>query len=107
MSGWDAFAARPSIPAWMLAELDALRTALPGYDVIITSHSPTWRFEAIRRGAGGPGPWCVISSDPGDLWWELAGRLRPAAVDRDPAGHALAMARLTINTPPRRGIPPH
>ena len=53
MSGWDAFAARPSVPAWMLAELDVLRAALPGYDVIITSHSPTWRFEAIRRGAAG------------------------------------------------------
>jgi len=106
MSGRDVFAGRPSVPAWMAAELDALRTALPGYDVIITSHSPTWRFEATRRDAGGPGPWCVISSDPGDLWWELARRLRPAAVERDPAGHALAMARLTTNTPSRRGTPP-
>ncbi len=81
---WDVFAARPSVPPWMLAELDALRAALPGYDVIITSHSPVWRFEAIRRHAGGPGPWCVISTDPGDLWWELAGRLRPPAYARAP-----------------------
>jgi len=83
MSEWDVFAGRPGVPAWMLAELEALRAALPGYDVIITSHSPTWRFEATRRDADGPGPWCVISSVPGDLWWELAGRLRPAALDRD------------------------
>ena len=47
-----------------------LRVALPGYDVIITSHSPRYRFEAIRR-RDETGPWCVISTDPGDLWREL------------------------------------
>jgi len=36
----------------------ALRAALPGYDVTITSHSPAHRFEAIRRG-NGPGTCCV------------------------------------------------
>ena len=44
----------------------------------LASHSPTHRFEATRRG-NGPGPWCVISSDPADHWHELAGRARPAA----------------------------
>ena len=77
MTRREIFAARPSPPPWMVAELEALRAALPGYDVIITSHTPSWRFEAIRRHADRPGPWCVISSDPGDLWWHLAGRLRP------------------------------
>lgn len=106
MSHTDApFAARSSVPGWMVAELDALRAALPGYDVIITSHSPAWRFEAIRRDDDAPGPWCVISSDPGDLWWELAGRIRPSALDGDHVDRALALARLTINSPPRTGIP--
>jgi hypothetical protein len=54
----------------MLAELSQLRAALPDYDVIVTSRSLTYRFEAIRR-RGGPGPWCVISTDPADLWREL------------------------------------
>ena len=56
----------------MLAELAALRAALPGYDVIVTSRSPGYRFEAVRRRTDGPGPWCVISGDAGDLWRELA-----------------------------------
>jgi len=84
VTGREVFAARPSPPSWMLAELEALRAALPGYDVIITSQSPTWRFEAIRRHADGPGPWCVISSDPADLWRHLAGRPRPVLTARAP-----------------------
>ena len=68
----------------MLAEL----AALPGYDVIITSHGPTWRFEAIRHRDGGPGPWCVITSDPGDLWWHLARRLRLVDTARASPGAA-------------------
>ncbi len=85
MTRREIFAARRSPPPpWMVAELEALRAALPGYDVIITSHTPTWRFEAIRRHADRPGPWCVISSDPGDLWWHLAGRLRPPVTARVP-----------------------
>jgi hypothetical protein len=61
---------RVSLPPGTLTELAALRAALPGYDVIMTSHSPRYRSEAIRRGDG-PGTWCVISSDPADLWREL------------------------------------
>jgi hypothetical protein len=78
-SAWDVFTRRPAPTPGMLAELSQLRAALPGYDVIVTSHSPAYRFEAIRRpGAPGPGPepWCVISADPADLWRELAARTR-------------------------------
>lgn len=46
--------------------------------MIVTSHSLRYRFEAIRR-ASGPGPWCVISSDPADLWRELAPCIRSGA----------------------------
>ena len=73
MTGRDVFTGQASVPARMLAELAALRTALPGYDVILTSHTPAIRYEAIHR-TDGPGPWCVISSNPADLWRELAPR---------------------------------
>jgi hypothetical protein len=64
----------------MLAELSRLRVARPGYDVIVTSHSPDWWFEATRRpGTPATGPWCVISTDPTDLWRELAGCTRYGA----------------------------
>ena len=72
---WDVFARRPALTPGMLAELSQLRAALPGYDVIVTRHGPAYRYEAIRRpGAPAGGPWCVISSNPADLWHELAGR---------------------------------
>jgi hypothetical protein len=67
---WEAFGCRPAAPPDMLAELARLQAALPGYDVTITSHAPGYRFEAIRR-RNGPGPCCLISSDPADLWREL------------------------------------
>jgi hypothetical protein len=71
---------RPAPTPGMLAELSQLRAALPGYDVIITSHSPGYRYEAIRRpGAPQDGPWCVISTNPADLWHELAACTRPGA----------------------------
>jgi hypothetical protein len=105
---WDVFTGSATVPPGALAELAALRAALPGYDVTITSHGPTHRFEAACRG-NGPGTCCIISSDPADLWHELAGRARPAALDGDDLDRALLMARLTISTPqngaeaPRRG----
>jgi hypothetical protein len=70
-------------PPDMLAELARLSADLPGYDVIMTRRGCSRRFEAIRR-PGGPeaGPWCVISTDPADLWRELASwtraRCRPS-----------------------------
>jgi hypothetical protein len=73
----------------MLAELSQLRAALPGYDVIVTSHSPDSRFEATRcPGTPATGPWCVISTDPADLWRELAGCTRCGANTGRPAARA-------------------
>ena len=104
MTGWDVLTGRASVPPGMLAELAALRAALPGYDVILTSHSPACRFEATRRNQG-PGTWCVVSSDPADLWRELAGRAPPAAPDSDEPDRVLPAAR-TIGSPLSRCIPP-
>jgi hypothetical protein len=69
----DVHTRRPAPTPGMLAQLDRLRAALPSYDVTLTSHSGSYRFEAIRR-TDGPqaGPWCVISADPADLWRELS-----------------------------------
>jgi hypothetical protein len=73
----------------MLAELSRLRAALPGYDVIVTSPSPGWRFEAIRRpGSTGPRPWCLISTDPADIWHELIPNTRYGASTGTPAARA-------------------
>jgi hypothetical protein len=70
---WDVLTHRPALTPGMLAELAQLRAALPGYDVVVTCHSATCRFEATSRpGRTGPGPWCVISTDSADLWRELA-----------------------------------
>ena len=104
MTVWDVFTGSPAVPPGALAELAALRAALPGYDVTITSHSRTHRFEATRR-TSGPGPWCLISSDPADLWHELGDRARPAALDGDRLDRALLMARLTIGACPLSRIP--
>jgi hypothetical protein len=104
MTTWDVFTGSVTVPSGALAELAALRTALPGYDVSITSHSRTYRFEATHRD-GGPGTCCVISSDPADLWRELAGRARPAALDGDSLDRALLMARLTVSTYPSDRVP--
>ena len=71
----DVRTRRPAPPPGMLAQLARLRAALPGYDVTLTSYSGRYRYEAIRR-TDGPGPWCVISADPADLWRELGGRPR-------------------------------
>ncbi len=106
MSTWDVLTGSATVPPGALAELEALRAALPGYEITITSHTPTpaHRFEATRRGDG-PGTCCVVSTDPADLWRELAGRARPAALDGDSLDRALLMPRLTIGTYPPERIP--
>lgn len=81
--------AHPSVQAdsAQLAELSRLRAALPSYDVIITSHSPSYRYEAIRR-HGETGPWCIISTDPADLWRELTAATRPQSGADTPTARA-------------------
>ncbi len=64
------------------------------------------RYEAIHHDGDGPGPWCVVSTDPADLWQELAGRTRPTALDGDQADHALLLAALTSGSHPADRIPP-
>jgi hypothetical protein len=67
---WNTCLGRLAPTPAVLAELDRLRAALPGYDVIVTRCGPTYRYEATHR-PDGPGPWCVISTDPTDLRREL------------------------------------
>jgi hypothetical protein len=80
----DVLTGHPAVPPAMLDQLAALRAARADYDVIITSHSGQFRFEATRR-RGETGPWCLISADPDDLWREL-----PAALGSNgPPGRSL------------------
>jgi hypothetical protein len=81
---WDIFIRRPAPTLGMLTELARLRAALPGYDVRVTSHSLAYRYEAVRR-TPGPSAWCVISTDPADLWHELASCGRPGISGGHPA----------------------
>ena len=78
MTKWDMFARQPSPAPGMAAELARLRAALPGYDVTVISCSGQYRYEAVRRD-GGTGPWCVVSTDPADVWRELAAHVRPGS----------------------------
>lgn len=68
----DACPGHLASPAGVLAEADRLQAALPGYDVIVTRRGPAYRYEATRRHLDGPGPWCLISTDPADLRRELS-----------------------------------
>lgn len=78
--GRDVFTGCLMLSAETRDEVSRLQAALPGYDVMVTSHGHACRFEAVRC-PGGPqaGPWCVVSSDLTDLWRELAPWTRPAA----------------------------
>ncbi len=100
MTGWDVLAGRASVPAGMLAELAALRAALPGYDVILTSHSPACRYEAIRRDAAAPAPGAWSAPTPptcGGNW--------PAAPRPPPLTVTARTARAAIGCYPADRIP--
>ena len=71
----------------------ALRAALPGYDVILTSHSPAHRFEATRRDPG-PGTWCLISTNPADLWPMIDEKPRQIEHTRHPGNNGDHVQRL-------------
>jgi hypothetical protein len=64
MKTQDMCTRRPAPTPGMLAQLHRLRTALPGYDVILTSHSGSYRYEAIRRPSG-RAHWVAPPGQPG------------------------------------------
>lgn len=53
MTGRDALTGQEAPPPSMLSELEALRVALPGYNVVITSHGLRYRYEALAPDRGG------------------------------------------------------
>ena len=80
MTGWDVFTGCLMLAPQTRDEVARLQAALPGYDVVVTSHGHAARFEAVRRPDGPQAaPWCVVSSNLTDLWRELAPWTRPAA----------------------------
>jgi hypothetical protein len=67
MTGWP-----PSPAPSAQAQAAALRAAFPGYLInVITRHGDKPRFEAVCRDGGDP--YCLISSDAGEIWRELRG----------------------------------
>jgi hypothetical protein len=102
LTTWDVYTRRLAPAPGMLAQLDRLRAALPSYDVTLTSHSGSYRFEAVRR-TEGPGPWCLISADPADLWRELTPWTRHGASTGQPADRELADKILAIPDAPPAG----
>lgn len=60
----------PPLPAAMV-QAAALRAAFPAYVVnVIARRGEDPRYEVVRRG-GGPGLYCLISTDAGEIWYEL------------------------------------
>jgi hypothetical protein len=51
----------------------ALRAAFPGYvvNVIVMAHGEKPRYELVSKDGGDP--YCLISSDAREIWWELSG----------------------------------
>jgi hypothetical protein len=66
------------LPPGLPGTLATLLAGQPDHHVTATSGGGRFRYEAVRN-APGPGPWCVVSTDPADLWRELAPYLRPGA----------------------------
>jgi hypothetical protein len=72
-------------------DLSRMQAVLPGYQVTAARCGSSYRFEAVRRPDGPKsGPWCVISSDPADLWRELGPWTRRPQASR-PAAARLPM----------------
>lgn len=93
MTGRDLFTGQPSVPPGSLTELAALRATIPGYDVAITCCAGQFRYEAVRRpGNHQIGPWCLISTDAGELRRELAAGFRAAPLDGDCVNRARSWA---------------
>ncbi|HLI36687.1 MAG TPA: hypothetical protein VKV80_05010 [Streptosporangiaceae bacterium] len=58
----------PRTPREAAAALEALRAALRGHVATFTPRGDgTYNFEVTRTGDDGPGPWCLISRDPGEI----------------------------------------
>lgn len=64
-------------PPLLCAQASVLSAAFPGYEFTITWGRSRYRIEAIRKGPG-PGPWCVISTGPWEIYRVLARHTRPA-----------------------------
>ena len=66
------------LPPGLPDTLATLLAGQPDYHVTATNGGGRFRYEAVRNKPG-PGPWCVISTDPADLWRELVPYLCPDA----------------------------
>lgn len=64
---------RPPPPSAVSVQAAALRAAFPQYIVnIIQHHGEPARYELVSR--DGRSPYCLISTDAGEIWRELRNR---------------------------------
>ena len=72
------FRPAPAPPPAMTTQLGQLRAAFPAYEFQLINTRGKWRFD-VWRADGSPGLYALISTDPRELWQELAqhGRAPP------------------------------
>ena len=82
----------------VLTELAALRAALPGYAVTVTSHSPAYRFKAIHRGVGPALAASSAATPPtfGGDWPGVPGRPPWTAIPFDRASAGAPVGALAV-----------
>jgi hypothetical protein len=63
----------PPAPASVRVQAAALRSAFPAYIVnVLRSRGEKPRYELVSK--NGADPYCLISTDAGEIWRELRGR---------------------------------
>jgi hypothetical protein len=69
MAGWALDRYTPPPPPDARVQTEALRAAFPAYHFAVVVHGDRTRFEAVSRDGGSL--WCLISTDPREIWREL------------------------------------
>ncbi len=98
MTTWDVLTGSATVPSGAPTELAALRVALPGYEVTITSHSRAYRFEVIHR-ATAPALAASSAATPatfGGNWPGVPGRPPWTAIPFDRAGAGAPVGALAV-----------
>jgi hypothetical protein len=72
MVGWAVDEYIPPPPPNARVQAEALQAAFPAYYFSVTVYRDQTRFEAVSKDGGGL--WCLISTDPREIYRELKAR---------------------------------
>jgi hypothetical protein len=75
MVGWAMEEYLPPPPPTARVQAEALQAAFPAYYVSVAVYRDATRFEAVSKDGGGL--WCLISTDPREIYQELKARATP------------------------------